>query len=188
MSFDGLGTGGRNRTLSSGCPSLPCVAAAILGLSASQLVMTSSIRSCGRRNWSPSRAAMASTTRLFWMTPRRYSLKRTNCMISPSPWHRPILAVLTVRPCPTLAVCESNGNCLGHTRCIAQSRLAVDWLTLFDVVQQAEIQGFQMIAVRLRWPSLHTEEPDNGRMAVIAAIRMRHQGLEKLWSRGVNVA
>jgi len=68
----------------------------------------------------------------------------------------------------------------GHTRCIAPSHLAVDWLTLFDVVQQAEIQGFQMIAVRLRWPSLHTEEPDNGRMAVIAAIRMRYEGSKTL--------
>src|SRR5262249_52080668 len=92
MSFDGLGTGGRNRTVSSGSPSWPRMAASILGLSASQRVITSSMRSCGRRNWRPSRAAMASTTRLFWMTPRRYSLKRTSFMISPSPWHRPTLA------------------------------------------------------------------------------------------------
>src|SRR5437667_12372294 len=84
MSFDGLGTGGRNRTLSSGTPCWPRVAASILGLRASQRVMTSSMRSCGRRNWSPSRAAMASTTRLFCTTPRRYSLKRTSCIISPS--------------------------------------------------------------------------------------------------------
>ena len=71
--------------------------------------------------------------------------------------------------------------------CTDQSYLPVDWLTLFDVVQQAEIQGFQAIAARLRWPSLHTEEPDSGGMAVIAAIRVRHEGLEKLWSRGFDV-
>src|SRR4029453_4747917 len=76
----------------------------------------------------------------------------------------------------------------GMLDALAQSLLAVDWLTLFDVVQQAEIQGLQMIALRLRWPSLHTEEPDNGGMAVVAAICMRHQGLEELRGRGFNVA
>src|SRR5262249_420262 len=55
------------------------------------------------------------------------------------------------------------------------------------MVQQAEIQGFQMIAVRLRWSSFHPEEPDNGGMAVVAAICMRHEGLEKLWSSGFDM-
>src|SRR5919201_336496 len=67
------------------------------------------------------------------------------------------------------------------------SYLPVDGLALLDVVQQAEIQRFQMIAARLRWPPLHTEEPDNGRVAVVAAIRVRHEGLEKLGSRGFDV-
>jgi hypothetical protein len=44
-----------------------------------------------------------------------------------------------------------------------------------------------MMTARLRWPSLHTEEPDNSRMAVVAAIGMRHKGLEKLWSHGFNM-
>jgi hypothetical protein len=66
--------------------------------------------------------------------------------------------------------------------------LPIHGLALFDIVQQAEIQGFQVIATWLRWPPLHTEEPDNGGMTVIAAIRMRHEGLEKLWSRGFDVA
>src|ERR1051325_298382 len=68
------------------------------------------------------------------------------------------------------------------------SRLSVDGLTLLDVVQEAEIQGFQVIAARLRWSCLHPEESDNGGRTVVAAIRMRHEGLKKLGRRGFDVA